>query len=134
MKNDTSVYMDNGELAQALIVNEKFTEAREYLLRDLESSYNKSVVLHDLIAFDFKHSLNDTLVSTYNYNNSIKFSYNQTWYREFDVSLPLHKGQYDIHLSVTTPVEDTMWSSLNFNPNSVEVLNFKLSTHNKRRK
>ena len=65
VKNDTSVYMDNGELAQALIVNEKFIKAREYLLRDLESSYNKSVVLHDLIAFDFKHSPNDTLVSTY---------------------------------------------------------------------
>lgn len=63
---DTALYIDNGKIAHALIVNEEYSEARKYLLRDLSTSYDKSLVLHDLIVFDFQHSPTDTLVATYN--------------------------------------------------------------------
>lgn len=66
IQDDTTLYLDNGKIAQALIVNEKYTEARAYLLKDLSSSYNKSIVLHELFAFDYKYSPTDTLLSTYN--------------------------------------------------------------------
>ncbi|MEQ8684908.1 MAG: CPBP family glutamic-type intramembrane protease [Imperialibacter sp.] len=66
IQKDTTLYIDNGKIAQALIVNERYSEARKYLLRALSSSYDKSVVLHDLFVFDYQHSAPDTLLATYN--------------------------------------------------------------------
>lgn len=65
VQKDTSLYIDNGKIAQALIVNEQFEEAREYLLKDLSAAYEKSLVLHNLFEFDYQHSPTDTIFATY---------------------------------------------------------------------
>jgi len=66
VQKDTTLYVDNGKIAQALIVNKKFSKAREFLLRDLSASYEKSLALHNLFEFDYRHSSTDTLFATYN--------------------------------------------------------------------
>ena len=62
---DTTWYIDHGKIAQALIANKDYSEARKYLKKDLSSSYDKSLVLHDLMEFDLRYSPTDTLLATY---------------------------------------------------------------------
>lgn len=64
-QKDSSVYLDHGKIAQALIKNEHFGEARTYLLEDLNSSYFKTTALHSLFLFDYDHSPKDSVLNTY---------------------------------------------------------------------
>ncbi|WP_200978614.1 type II CAAX prenyl endopeptidase Rce1 family protein [Echinicola sp. 20G] len=72
-RRDTSIWMDNGLIAKALIDNGKHTEAREFLLKDLSEAYYSSASLHQLLTFDYKHSPADTTLTTYNQLNSASF-------------------------------------------------------------
>ncbi|WP_422358868.1 type II CAAX prenyl endopeptidase Rce1 family protein [Reichenbachiella sp.] len=72
-QRDTSLWMNNGLIAQALIDNGKYMEAREYLLKDLSEAYDSTSALHQLFAYDFKYSPADTTITTYNQINSASF-------------------------------------------------------------
>ncbi len=62
---DPNIYIDNGKIAEALIGNQKFDEARDYLIKDLENSYGRSTTLHNLFVFDYEHSPTDSILNTY---------------------------------------------------------------------
>ena len=64
-QKDTTAYFDYGKIAKALISNGKFEEARAFLKKDLNGSYNKSQSLHNLFEYDYRHSHKDSLLSTY---------------------------------------------------------------------
>ncbi|MEO9801966.1 MAG: CPBP family glutamic-type intramembrane protease [Reichenbachiella sp.] len=73
VKDDTTAWIDNGMVARALIENGKPQEAREFFLKDLEVSYGSSATLHELFAYDYKHSPADTALATYNRLNTSNF-------------------------------------------------------------
>jgi len=98
-ERDSSLYIDNGKIAQAFIANEKYSEARKYLLRDLNSSYNKSIVLHELIKFDYKHSPTDTLLATYDQLMKEDF-HNDSF------------GKYRFMLALKAPFKAWKWNDL----------------------
>ncbi|MBD8489298.1 CPBP family intramembrane metalloprotease [Echinicola sp. CAU 1574] len=72
-RRDTSIWIDNGLIAKALIDNGKYAEAREFLLKDLSEAYYSSASLHQLFAYDYKHSPADTTLTTYSQLNSASF-------------------------------------------------------------
>ena len=65
-RRDSSTWIDNGAVANALIENGMYAEAREFLVKDLNSSYNRSSSLHKLLTYDYKYSPADTALATYN--------------------------------------------------------------------
>ena len=64
-RRDTTAWIDNGVVANALMDNGMFAEAREYLVKDLNESYDQSSALHKLFAYDYKYSPADTALVTY---------------------------------------------------------------------
>ena len=72
-QRDTNSWVDNGQVANSLIDIGKFKEAREFLIKDLQSSFDRSLSLHKLFKYDYKYSLADTALVTYKKLNQEDF-------------------------------------------------------------
>jgi len=62
---DTNSWMDEGSLAQAMIQNGLYAEARTYLVKDAVSDWNKAEKLRNLFNYDIKYSPADSAKATY---------------------------------------------------------------------
>lgn len=64
-KKDTLSWLDAGVFAQIMIENGLFDEARDYLVKDVEDSYEKSEALKNLFKYDLKYNWSDSAYTSY---------------------------------------------------------------------
>jgi uncharacterized protein len=64
-KKDSSNWVDDESLAQAMIENGLYKEAREYLVKATETYWNKGEKLRKLFEYDIQYSIADSAKATY---------------------------------------------------------------------
>lgn len=86
---DSSIWIDEENVANVLLKNGHYDQAREFFLKDMEGGYRPERALQQLYQFDYKYSIPDTALSTY--NKLMDVSFTQDAFGKYRIQMLLKK-------------------------------------------